>query len=51
MKQSNMKQKLTSKAASKLMAVALLSVFLSACDSIPFIDNTSDYKGAGRAKP
>ena len=51
MKHSNLKQKLTSKVVSKLMAVALLSVFLSACDSIPFIDNTSDYKGAGRAKP
>ena len=51
MKQSNLKQKLTSKVASQLMAVALLSVFLSACDSIPFIDNTSDYKGAGHAKP
>ncbi len=24
---------------------------LSACDSIPFIDNSSDYKGAGRSKP
>ena len=51
MKQSNLKQELTSKVASQLMAVTLLSVFLSACDSIPFIDNTSDYKGAGRAKP
>ena len=51
MKQSNLKQKLTSKVASQLMVVALLSVLLSACDSIPFIDNSSDYKGAGRAKP
>ncbi len=47
MKQTNMKQIVSS----KLLAVALLGLFLSACDSIPFIDNTSDYKGAGRAKP
>ena len=30
---------------------ALLLSSLAACDSIPFIDNSSDYKGAGRAKP
>lgn len=30
---------------------ALLVSSLVACDSIPFINNTSDYKGAGRAKP
>lgn len=35
----------------KLVAIALFSSFLVACDSIPFIDNTSDYKGAGRSKP
>lgn len=35
----------------KLMSVALVATMLSACDSIPFIDNTSDYKGAGRSKP
>jgi outer membrane protein assembly factor BamC len=36
----------------KAIAVSIaLSLTLSACDSIPFIDNTSDYKGAGRAKP
>jgi outer membrane protein assembly factor BamC len=35
----------------KLIAAALMAILLSACDSIPFIDNTSDYKGAGRAKP
>ena len=35
----------------KLIAIALLTLFVSACDSIPFIDNTSDYKGAGRSKP
>ena len=35
----------------KLIAMALLTSLVSACDSIPFIDNTSDYKGAGRSKP
>lgn len=29
----------------------LLLSSLAACDSIPFINNTSDYKGAGRARP
>jgi outer membrane protein assembly factor BamC len=43
----NMKQK----AISKSIAIALLTLFVSACDSIPFIDNTSDYKGAGRSRP
>ncbi len=33
-------------------AVALLAALtLAGCDSIPFIDNTSDYKGASRGKP
>ena len=35
----------------KLMVIGLLAMLVSACDSIPFIDNTSDYKGAGRSKP
>jgi outer membrane protein assembly factor BamC len=35
----------------KLIAITLLALSASACDSIPFIDNTSDYKGAGRSKP
>jgi outer membrane protein assembly factor BamC len=37
----------------KLSSVAaLLTVLaLAGCDSIPFIDNTSDYKGASRGKP
>lgn len=35
----------------KLTVIGLLAVMVSACDSIPFIDNTSDYKGAGRSKP
>ena len=35
----------------KLAATSLLVMLISACDSIPFIDSTSDYKGAGRARP
>jgi outer membrane protein assembly factor BamC len=35
----------------KVIAIGLLAISVSACDSIPFIDNTSDYKGAGRSKP
>ena len=35
----------------KSIAIVLLTLLVSACDSIPFIDNTSDYKGAGRSKP
>jgi outer membrane protein assembly factor BamC len=38
-------------ALSKTIAILTLSTLLGACDSIPFIDNTSDYKGAGRARP
>lgn len=35
----------------KITVASLAMLLLSACDSIPFIDNSSDYKGAGRAKP
>lgn len=28
-----------------------LVLIIAGCDSIPFIDNSSDYKGAGRSKP
>jgi outer membrane protein assembly factor BamC len=35
----------------KSISVMLLLGALSACDSIPFIDNSSDYKGAGRSRP
>ncbi len=42
---------MTQNALSKSITIALLTLFVSACDSIPFIDNTSDYKGAGRSKP
>lgn len=36
----------------KILGLVLLTALLSACDSIPFIDNSSDYKkGSGRARP
>lgn len=35
----------------KLMAACVVATVMTACDSIPFIENTSDYKGAGRSKP
>lgn len=35
----------------RLCCLALATSLLAACDSIPFIDTTSDYKGAGRARP
>ncbi|OYY80400.1 MAG: hypothetical protein B7Y34_05960, partial [Methylophilales bacterium 16-45-9] len=38
------------KSLSVLVPVLLLSS-LTACDSIPFINNTPDYKGASRARP
>lgn len=34
-----------------LLLPLLLLASLTACDSIPFIDTSSDYKGAGRARP
>ncbi len=34
-----------------LVVAILATTALSACDSIPFIDNTSEYKGAARGKP
>lgn len=38
--------------SNKAVALVLLTFLLSACDSIPFIDNSSDYKkGSGRARP
>ena len=45
------KMKFETKLVAKLTALALLSTLVAACGSIPFIDTTSDYKGAGRAKP
>jgi outer membrane protein assembly factor BamC len=35
----------------KLISGLILILLTSGCDSIPFIDNTPDYKGAGRARP
>jgi outer membrane protein assembly factor BamC len=35
----------------KFFTISLIALLVSACDSIPFIDTTSDYKGAGRARP
>lgn len=35
----------------KLIGVSTLLLAITACDSIPFMENTSDYKAAGRSKP
>ncbi|HEY3326848.1 MAG TPA: outer membrane protein assembly factor BamC [Novimethylophilus sp.] len=35
----------------KAVLLALALAALAGCDSIPFIDNSSDYKGASRGKP
>jgi outer membrane protein assembly factor BamC len=35
----------------KAIGICLFASVITACDSIPFIDKTSDYKGAGRSKP
>jgi outer membrane protein assembly factor BamC len=37
--------------SSRLALVFLLALATSACDSIPFIDTTPDYKSASRSKP
>lgn len=34
-----------------LIFTSLLVLFLAGCDSIPFFDNTPDYKSAGRSRP
>ncbi|PKO91917.1 MAG: hypothetical protein CVU15_10025 [Betaproteobacteria bacterium HGW-Betaproteobacteria-1] len=34
-----------------ILLTSLLALSLSACDSIPFFDNTPDYKTAGRSRP
>lgn len=36
---------------SSFLLPLILMANLTACDSIPFIDNKSDYKGAGRSRP
>lgn len=35
----------------RAVVIGSACLLLNACDSIPFIDNTPDYKAAGRAKP
>ncbi len=42
---------MNAKNAKRTALSLLLLAGLTACDSIPFIDNTSDYKGAGRSRP
>ncbi len=37
--------------AKSLLLISLIAGLLSACDSIPFVDTTPDYKSANRAKP
>lgn len=37
--------------AKQHLLVAVLTTALLGCNGIPFIDNTSDYKGAGRSRP
>jgi outer membrane protein assembly factor BamC len=39
------------KKAKSMVLPLFLMASLSACDSIPFIDTKSDYKGAGRSRP
>lgn len=34
-----------------LVLLSILTVSLAGCDSIPFLDNTDDYKSAGRGRP
>ncbi|MDZ4142524.1 MAG: outer membrane protein assembly factor BamC [Methylotenera sp.] len=57
MKQINIKPGIIKHATIKSSAIkhaaiyTLLLTSLAACDSIPFIDNTPDYKGASRSKP
>jgi len=52
MKQVNIKPTITKHALVKRAVVyMLLTAGLVGCDSIPFINTTSDYKGAGRSRP
>lgn len=52
MKQINIKPSSIKPSTMKRTAIGmLLLASLVGCDSIPFINNTSDYKGAGRSKP
>lgn len=51
MKQVNIATGINTKNAKRTALSLLLLAGLTACDSIPFIDNKSDYKGAGRSRP
>ncbi|MDO9206347.1 MAG: hypothetical protein Q8S50_06225, partial [Methylotenera sp.] len=52
MKQMNIKPSIIKPSTMKHLAIyMLITASLVGCDSIPFINNTSDYKGAGRSKP
>jgi len=48
---ANMDIKSVTARASSLLLPILLVASLTACDSIPFVDNKSDYKGASRSRP
>jgi outer membrane protein assembly factor BamC len=43
--------KYMSNVLSKRAALLCLVMVLAGCDSLPFMDNSSDYKGAGRSRP
>jgi outer membrane protein assembly factor BamC len=52
MKQVNIKSGNSKRTIIKQAGISmLLMAGLVGCDSIPFIDNSSDYKGAGRSRP
>lgn len=52
MKQANINQvDRKSVFAQRVALCALLTLSIVGCDSIPFINNTSDYKGASRSRP
>lgn len=51
MKQANIKSIIKPSFAKKAVVCMLLTVGLVGCDSIPFINTSSDYKGAGRSRP
>lgn len=51
MKQVNVKTTTNYTSMKHAGVYLLLIASLAGCDSIPFIDNTPDYKGAGRSRP
>ena len=46
-----MNNRMQSSRMTTLVFTGMLSLLLSACDSIPFIDTSPDYKAAGRSRP